>query len=150
MLNISSVGPTGPVSRKSNKPVRDGMGFHLTDPEHASGATASGLAETPEAAATAPPSRAETPRQDRPELRDRAASAHGQETLKALAELQRDMLAQTDNPAHLDRLAELSAQAPEAATAGLRSVLRQVAVRAQVELARHEVARGNSAPASDA
>ena len=144
MLNISGIGRTGPVTRKLSKPASGGGGFQLPDAERAAG-----LAETPETAASAPLSRADVPRPDQ-QVRDRAAREHGQETLRALADLQRDLTAQADNPEHLDRLVQLSAHVPDAATAGLRNVLRQVAVRAQVELARLEVARGAGLSASDA
>ena len=145
MLNITGLGPAGLINRKISKPVSSANGFHLPDAE-----AASSTHETQETAAAAPMAQAEAPRADLPEVRDRAARKHGEETLQALADLQRDMLANADHPEHLERLEQLSANPPEAATPGLRSALRQIAVRAQVELARQEVARANRQTAQNA
>jgi len=145
MLNITGLGPAGLINRKISKPVSSANGFHLPDAE-----AASSTHEAQETAPATPMAQAEAPRADLPEVRDRAARKHGEETLQALADLQRDMLANADHPEHLERLVQLSANPPEAATPGLRSALRQIAVRAHVELARQEVARANRQTAQNA
>ncbi len=71
-------------------------------------------------------------------VRDRAARRHGKALLEALAALQHALLGGEEGPA-LQRLAALLAAMPEAADPRLGAVLRAVALRAQVELARREV-----------
>lgn len=60
--------------------------------------------------------------------------------LDVLAQLQREMLSAGCDPGTLQRLAELADAIPEAASAELRLALRAVATRAEVELAREQVA----------
>ncbi len=70
--------------------------------------------------------------------RDRNARRHGKALLDALAELQRALLAESDDqegPA-LHRLAALLEAPPDAANPALAGVLRALALRARVELAR--------------
>lgn len=75
--------------------------------------------------------------------RDRAARKRGKEMLDELARLQRALLAGRLDPARLHALATLSADPADAADPALSAVLRAVAVRARVELAR--LGRGGTA-----
>ena len=145
MLNIPGLGPSGLISRKTSKPVSSTPGFHLPEAD-----TAPSTQEAQEAAAATPLPQTTAPNADLPEVRDRAARKHGEETLQALADLQRDLLASADHPEHLQRLADLSANPPTAASPALRSALHHIAVRAQVELARHDVARASRDTAQNA
>lgn len=77
--------------------------------------------------------------------RDRAASHHGEALLEELARLQVSLLvpeigAAASSAAILSRLADLTARIPETNDAALADALAAVALRAQVELARREVA----------
>ena len=136
MLNITGLGPSGLISRKTSKPVSSTPGFHLPEAD-----TAPSTQEAQEAAAATPLPQTTAPNADLPEVRDRAARKHGEETLQAQAD---------DHPEHLQRLADLSANPPTAASPALRSALHHIAVRAQVELARHDVARASRDTAQNA
>jgi hypothetical protein len=70
-----------------------------------------------------------------PELADQAAGHHGRALLKALAGLQAATLGGEPGSAR-DALAELVLGLPEAADVGLNEVLKAIAQRAPVELAR--------------
>ena len=71
---------------------------------------------------------------ERPE--DRAARRRGHELLAALAALQRALLANSDDPAALVRLAVLARNAPPAADPRLREAVTALVLRAHVELAK--------------
>ncbi len=73
-------------------------------------------------------------------VRDRAARRHAQRMLALLRDLQRAMLAAGDaGPDDVPaRLAALAATDCQADAPGLAAILRAIAVRAAVELARHE------------
>lgn len=72
---------------------------------------------------------------DEDEVRDRQARRHGKAMLEALAGLQLGMLDGNPTPI-LAQLAELAKAAPEAADPVLRLILREINIRAAVELAR--------------
>lgn len=71
-------------------------------------------------------------------VRDRPARRHAQSMLDELAALQRRLLAGDAEPGTLRRLASLARTCPEAANPHLSGVLRAVALRAAVELARQD------------
>ncbi len=68
--------------------------------------------------------------------RDRGARRHGQSLLRELAALQRALLDGGGDAACLQRLAALGRATPDAADPGLAAIVRSLAVRAAVELAR--------------
>jgi len=68
--------------------------------------------------------------------RDRGARRHGQSLLRELAALQRALLGDAGDAACLQRLAALGRATPDAADPGLAAIVRSLAVRAAVELAR--------------
>lgn len=70
-------------------------------------------------------------------VRDREARRRGEAILAALAALQRALLGGGDDAA-LERLAALTEDVPEAADPRLATLVRALALRARVELARHE------------
>ena len=67
--------------------------------------------------------------------RDDCAQRHGKTLLEALAALQHGLLGQGLDPAALDRIVALS-DAPQAADPRLQAIMRAIACRAAVELAR--------------
>jgi hypothetical protein len=71
-------------------------------------------------------------------VRDREARRRGQGLLAALAALQRDLLGGGggEDPAALQRLADLAAAVPDAEDRRLGAVLGAIVLRARVELAR--------------
>ena len=71
-------------------------------------------------------------------VRDREARRRGQDILAELLRLQRALLAGQPDPEALHRLAALAADVPDAADPALRQAVAEVALRARVELARHE------------
>ena len=76
--------------------------------------------------------------EDAPE-RDRRARKHGRAMLDALGRLQLSLLGGDPATNDLHRLAALAEHCPEAADPVLRGLLGAVALRAQVELARHNM-----------
>ncbi len=78
-----------------------------------------------------------------PEARDRQARRHGRAMLRALAAVQRALLAEEGGhaAAALAALAASLGQAQEAEDPVLQLILREIAVRAAVELARHDMAQ---------
>ncbi len=68
--------------------------------------------------------------------RDRGARRHGQSLLRELAALQRALLGGTGEAACLQRLAALGRATADAADPGLAAIVRSLAVRAAVEIAR--------------
>lgn len=70
---------------------------------------------------------------------DREARRHGQDILTELARLQRALLAGSDDPRILERLADLVENQPPASDPRLRAALDAVRLRARVELARREI-----------
>ena len=138
MLTIKGPGGVRPPERKSIRPSLGNSGFHVPisggagAPSTAinAGFQPAGIAEAGAAGnATAIPA-----------ARDNAVQKHGEDILDVLAQLQRDMLLPDRDPAMFHRLAALADAIPEAASPGLRLAMREVATRAQVELAREQVA----------
>jgi hypothetical protein len=70
-------------------------------------------------------------------VRDREARRHVEDLLAELARLQHALLGNGPDSATLERLAALARTLPEAADPRLGALLRAVALRAQVELARY-------------
>lgn len=68
--------------------------------------------------------------------RDRGARRHGQALLRELAALQRSLLAGPGDPEALQRLTALGRATPEFSDPGLSSVVKAIALRAAIELAR--------------
>lgn len=68
--------------------------------------------------------------------RDAQARRHGQAMMTALGELQHLLLAGDDTAGLLARLADLTADPPQASDPGLAVILGMVGLRARVELAR--------------
>jgi hypothetical protein len=68
---------------------------------------------------------------------DREARRHGEDVLRELSALQRDLLGEGASPEGLARLADLAARARAAADPRLRDVLEAIMLRARIELARH-------------
>ena len=129
---VDGIGPTTPVVRSPTRASARATGFWLPfERAEASLAapapaevTLGGMLALQEAASGA--------------VRDREARRHGQEMLAILVRLQRALLAgQRDLPA-LRGLAALAQDVPQAADPGLRQAVADVALRARVELARHE------------
>ena len=71
--------------------------------------------------------------------RDRQSGRRGQALLDALSALQRVTLGSDDPGAFLEHMKALLADMPQAADPGLASVVKEIAVRAAVEIARREV-----------
>ncbi|HSU04456.1 MAG TPA: flagellar assembly protein FliX [Acetobacteraceae bacterium] len=69
-------------------------------------------------------------------VQDRAARRRGHDLLKAMAVLQRALLAEANDPEPLARLAELVADVPQAADPRLAAAVTEVVLRARVELAK--------------
>lgn len=127
MLSITGLGRLPAPTRKPASPSAS-TGFHV----------ANGRAAAPEAAAATQQANAPSA-PDSPIVQDSAARRHGTDLLDALANLQRDLLG-TPNPTHLQHLAAFAQNIPAAANPTLRATLREIAVRAEVELARQEMA----------
>ncbi len=71
--------------------------------------------------------------------RDREARRRGKELLQALSALQHAMLGGGDDAAALTDLARLLSGIPKATDPSLSGIVREIAVRAAVEVARREV-----------
>ncbi len=71
--------------------------------------------------------------------RDRGARRHGQSLLRELAALQRALLDEAGDPACLQRLAALGRTVSDAADPGLAAIVRSLALRAAVEVARRDL-----------
>lgn len=69
---------------------------------------------------------------------DRAARRRGYDLLAALSALQRGLLADGDDPAHLERLAVLASDVPASADPRLREAVAGLVLRARVELAKRQ------------
>jgi len=132
MTWLDGIGPTAPAVRGPARPSARAAGFRLpTDSAEAPAASAptgevmlGGMLALQEAESGA--------------VRDREARRRGQEMLAALARLQRALLEGHRDLPGLRRLAALAEDIPQAADPGLRQALADVALRARVELARHE------------
>lgn len=134
MLSITGLGRLPAPTRKPASASAN-AGFHVAEsrPEATEAAAATQLTNAPSAP-------------DSAIVQDRAARRHGTDLLDALADLQRDLLG-TPNPTHLQHLATFAQNIPAAANPTLRATLREIAVRAEVELARQEMAPSH-APAT--
>jgi hypothetical protein len=72
-------------------------------------------------------------------LADRDARRHGHDMLAALAELQRALLAGSDDMAALRHLADLAEAVPQATDRRLAAMISAIVLRARVELARRQI-----------
>jgi len=131
-MGLDGIGPTTPTGRGPARAVAGGAGFRLP-PERtealpaapaAAEVTLGGILALQEAESLA--------------LRDREARRRGQEMLAALTRLQRALLEGHRDLPGLRRLAALAEDIPPAADPDLAQALAAVALRARVELARHE------------
>jgi len=68
---------------------------------------------------------------------DREARRDGEEMLRELAGMQRDLLGDGVSSVGLSRVADLAARARPAADKGLRGILDAIALRARIELVRY-------------
>jgi len=126
----------GPIQAPRRTTKRSVQGF--TMPEEATQEALSTAPSTP-AASLAPLLEADdVVLCDDPVRRDRAAREHGAATLDALATLHLALLGGADSAESLARLEQL-ATLPTAADPRLDAVLRAIATRAAVELARRRV-----------
>jgi hypothetical protein len=73
------------------------------------------------------------------EERDRKALRHGQDMLTLLAEMQRLLLTDADPTAALNRLATLANSMPPVTDPRLAVVVRQIEIRARIEMTRRSV-----------
>lgn len=131
MTWLDGIGPTSPAVRSPARPLVRGAGFRLP----------AAAMEAPAAAATTEVMLGGMLALQEAEsgaVRDREARRRGQELLAALARLQRALLEGHRDLPGLRRLAALVEDMPGAADPGLRQALADVALRARVELARHE------------
>jgi hypothetical protein len=132
MTGVDGIGTTSPAARGPARPLVRGAGFRLpyehTEAPAAAAApaevTLGGMLALQEAESGA--------------VRDREARRRGQEMLAALTRLQRALLDGNRDLPGLRGLAVLVENMPQAADPGLRQALAEVALRARVELARHE------------
>lgn len=129
MVEVSGVRRAGPAAVGGSRPKSvGGFAVALDQPVAASGAMAAGavhpsILALQEAAA-------ET-------VGDREAKRHGQAMLKSLAALQHEWLRASGSPhAALQELSALVESVPEATSPPLAALLRAVALRARIELAR--------------
>lgn len=73
------------------------------------------------------------------EERDRKALQHGQDMLTLLAEMQRLLLMDVDPTTALNRMAVLAGSMPPPTDSRLTMVIRQIVIRARIEIARRSV-----------
>jgi len=131
MTWVDGIGPAMPAMRSSTRPAVRAAGFSVPTAQPEAAAAASPAVEVALGGMLA------LQEAEYGAVRDREARRRGQDILVALVRLQRAMLAgERDLPA-LRQLAELAEAMPEAADPALRQALREVALRARVELARH-------------
>jgi hypothetical protein len=131
---IQRTGPAGGVTPTTARARVSGGGFNVPGDSAAAAADApatSGV-EVSLAGLLALQEAGEEP------VRDRQARRRGNDLLAELAALQRDVLAGAPDAARLRRLAGLADDIPDAADPRLREVMRAIALRAQVELARYD------------
>jgi hypothetical protein len=129
---MDGIGPAAPAQRNGRPAVR-GAGFSVPSSGHAEVAAAStavaevslgGMLALQEAESGA--------------VRDREARRRANEMLVELARLQRALLDGRRDLGALRRLADLAGDVPAAADLQLRQAVAEVALRARVELARHD------------
>jgi hypothetical protein len=132
MTMIGGIGAGG-AAWSGRKAGRAGSRFSLPLGHPAEAAEAGDVATT----ATAAFGSILTLQENGPEtVDDRRARFRGQDLLRALAGLQRAMLAGPDHSGSLQQLSALVTDLPEATDPGLRGLVDAIALRARVELAR--------------
>ena len=132
MMGLDGIGPTTPAGRAPARAVVRGAGFRLPPERTEAPAAAPAAAEVSLGGMLA------LQEAESLALRDREARRRGQEILAALTRLQRALLEGGRDLPGLRRLAALAEDIPPAADPGLAQALAEVALRARVELARHE------------
>ena len=135
MTWVDGIGPIVPAARTTSRPSARGAGFTVSS---ARADAAAGTAATSESAEVALGGMLALQEAESAEVRDREARRHGEEILAELLKLQRALLEGGPDPTALRRLAVLAGNVPAAADPGLRQAMAEVALRARVELARHE------------
>jgi hypothetical protein len=136
MSRVDGIGPMAPAARSPARSPARGAGFAVPSGRAPAAKGPAAAAETAELALGGMLALQEA---ESGSVRDRAARRRAQEMLEELAKLQRALLAERPDAAALHRLAELAADVPDAADPGLRQAVADVALRARVELARHEI-----------
>lgn len=136
MTTIDRLGGTGrPASVRPGRPMPSGAAGFVLPEAAAPPDGAEGISGTPPATLLGAMLALQEAAAGR--ARDRVARRHGEAVLTALMALQLKLLG---GPLHggaaLGHLARLVAELPEAADPTLRSLIRDVALRAEVELAR--------------
>ncbi len=129
---VDGIGPVVPPARTAPRPPARNAGFAVPSgraeaaagPAAPAGVSLGGMLALQEA--------------ESGEVRDREARRHGNVMLAELVRLQQALLEGRADPATLRRLAVLAGNVPAAADPGLRQAMADVALRARVELARHE------------
>ncbi len=134
MMMVGGVAGSAPAQRATRRSAA-GQGFALPQ---ADAAEVAETADTGAAAAVALGGMLFLQEEDGPEIRDRRARRHGQAMLKELGQLQTALLGGAADGEALRRLSALAGTVPEAADPMLGSLVRSVALRARVELARRE------------
>ena len=133
MVVIPGLGSAGRVTEGAGRTAAPSTGFSVAT----GSATATGVAS---AASVSVANLVALQEAGGDEVRDRDAKRRGRDLLDELACLQRDLLAGAPDAAQLARLADLAANAPEAADPRLRGVVQAIVLRARVEAARYSTA----------
>lgn len=135
MTVLDGIGPIVPAARgPASVPVRGG-GFAVPSGRGEAAASPAAAADVSEVTLGGMLALQEA---ESGSVRDREARRRGQEMLAELLRLQRGLLEGRRDLAALRHLAELAADVPEAADPALRQAVADVALRARIELARHE------------
>jgi hypothetical protein len=132
MAAIEGVGRTSTVRLGARGPRRASAGFTVPDE-----ATVASHAAAEAAPAAALASMLTLQEAGGDAAQDREARRQGHDLLAALADLQRALLLGNDDPAALQKLADLAASVPHATDRRLAVIVLAITVRVQVELARH-------------
>lgn len=136
MSRVDGVGPMVPAARTSPRPSARGAGFTVPSGPAEAPAGSAAAAETAEVTLGGMLALQEA---GSAEVQDREARRHGQDMLAELAKLQRALLEGRADPGLLQRLADLAGNVPVAADPALRQAVADVALRARIELARHQI-----------
>ncbi len=137
MTMVDGIGPIVPTARSPARASARGAGFMVPSGR---AETAAGTAAAAEASEVSLGGMLALQEAESGSVRDREARRRGQEMLAELLRLQRALLAGQRDLGALRRLATLAADIPHAADPELRQAVAEVALRARIELARHETA----------
>lgn len=138
MERIDRVAGRGLAIGGTTAPVRRDADFTVPATGAPSGAAGAGNAASPSEAAPASALGAMLAVQEQAfdTIGDRKARRRGQTLLRALRDLQVELVAGRYDPSTMEALAALAAEPPEADTPGLAAALGAIVLRARVELAR--------------